>query len=53
MKHLRITLAALALITLASSGFAGAVGKTLAKVELEGFAQTKATSYDDMLGAPF
>ncbi|MDZ4773062.1 MAG: hypothetical protein SGI72_07995 [Planctomycetota bacterium] len=46
----RFLSAALALLALAVPGFAGAVGKTLSKVELEGFTQTKATSYDDMLG---
>jgi hypothetical protein len=50
MKRLRITLAALAVLALATNGFAGAIGRTLTKVELEGFAQTKAASYDDMLG---
>lgn len=50
MKQLRFTLAALALLALASTGFAGVVGKTMPKVELEGFAGTKAATYDDLLG---
>ena len=50
MKQLRFTLAALVLLASAAPVFAGAVGKTMPKVELEGFAQTKATTYDDTLG---
>ena len=50
MKKMRFTLAALAVLASAAPVFAGAVGKTMPKVGLEGFAQTQATTYDDTLG---
>jgi hypothetical protein len=50
MKLNRLFLLPLALAALALPSFAGVVGKSLPLVELEGYSQTKAKSFDDFLG---
>ncbi len=50
MKTGRFSLPALALAMLAGIATAGGVGSSLPPVELEGFTQTKASSFDDFLG---
>ena len=50
MKLNRLLLLPLALAALALPSLAGVVGKSLPAVELEGYSQTKAKSFDDYLG---
>ncbi|MCE9593839.1 MAG: hypothetical protein K8S98_06575 [Planctomycetes bacterium] len=51
MKHSRIWLSMLALAALVVPATAQGIGSTMPpSVELEGYAQTKATSYEDFLG---
>ncbi len=51
MRSRHSVLAALALAVLSSPLFAGGgVGSQMPPVELEGYANTKATSFDDFLG---
>ena len=50
MKHQPTVLAALAFAALALFAPAGHAGGQLPTVELEGFAQTKAKSFDDYAG---
>jgi hypothetical protein len=50
MKPSRILLLVLALAAFALPSEAGVLGKALPAVELEGFSQTKAKSFDDLSG---
>jgi hypothetical protein len=50
MRPCRFALLALALAALTAPVLADGVGSTMSPVELEGFSQTKAASYDDFLG---
>jgi len=50
MKHQSIALAALAFTALAHFAPASPAGGQLPTIELEGFAQTKAKSFDDYAG---
>jgi len=48
MRNLLLGIAALAMFATPATG--QSVGKTLGKVELDGFTQTGARSYDDLVG---